>query len=130
MRKPQKRSQFVGDVIRSITYKPSASFHFNGDQLELTDTYQDAYTNEPREYTWVFGSVPKEILNEPDRNMARARIINWVWENCALSELHEVAEWLKVDSEPIYGPHESFQGCPVSFMLTFPNGEFRDGRIP
>ena len=128
----EARLALVGEVIGSITYKPTTRFRWSGGQLAIIDTYLNSYGLEPEEYIWDACEPPVSVFETEDPEEARALVFDWVFENVALSELHEVAEFLQLGGQRIHDPHAGrHYGSDVMVGLTFPSGHKRGlERIP
>lgn len=110
----------VGQIIQGITYKPTARLSWTGTELLIEDTYLESSSLEPTVLVWEAGQPPIHILEAAPKDLARL-VFDWVFENVALSELHEVAEFLRMNKEALHDPHGP-NGCPVSVQFGFPQG--------
>lgn len=123
------RLALIGDVVASVTYKPTATLVWDVDCLVVKDMFPDATTGEIKEYEWCSGPPWKCILDEPDDTMARQLALEWVFDNLAMNELHEVAEWMKVNGLPVFDPHAEEHDNMVRIALQFPSGEEVDMKV-
>lgn len=115
----EARLELIGQVLKRITYKPTATLHWDGYNLEINDTYPHSRTLEPKLFTWCAGSPPEILFEVADHEVPRL-VAAWVLEQCALTEMHEVAEFVKLDGYPPFDPHDGLAGSEVCFALSMP----------
>lgn len=129
----EDRLDFVGKVLQTITYRPSTVLNWSGSELDISDSYPDAYSGEMKEFVWCAGHPPVSVFETDDLNLAERLVFDWVFENLAMTELHEVAEYLRLDGVRVHDPHplRGKDGSPVKVELVFPSGHVRAlDRIP
>jgi hypothetical protein len=75
-------------------------------ELCITDTFPDVNNDmEPKEFTWTSGELPEAFYEVSTRDELESLAVEWAFENLAMNELHEVAEFFSVGGKRIYDPH-------------------------
>lgn len=123
------RMDLVARVVGEVRYKPSATISWQDDCFVVRDRLRDADTGRVRVFEWCSGPPWRSIMLAPDDTEARQLVLEWVFDNLAMHELHEAAEWMRVDGRAYFDPHAEEHDNMVKIGLSFPSGEGVDMKV-